>query len=67
MVVVVMMMMMFALAAGKARTSRALGSPVLRTEGRVTLIDGMLLTGEQRVVQVKLPAWGSCREISFAT
>ena len=33
---------MFALAAGKARTGRALGSPVLRTEGRVTLIDGIL-------------------------
>jgi divalent metal cation (Fe/Co/Zn/Cd) transporter len=33
---------MFALAAGKARTGRALGNPVLRTEGRVTLIDGIL-------------------------
>jgi divalent metal cation (Fe/Co/Zn/Cd) transporter len=33
---------MFALAAGKARTGRALGNPVLRTEGRVTLIDGTL-------------------------
>ena len=33
---------MFALAAGKARTGRALGDPVLRTEGRVTLIDGIL-------------------------
>jgi divalent metal cation (Fe/Co/Zn/Cd) transporter len=31
---------MFALAAGKARTGRALNNPVLRTEGRVTLIDG---------------------------
>jgi divalent metal cation (Fe/Co/Zn/Cd) transporter len=33
---------MFALAAGKARTGRALGNPVLRTEGRVTLIDAIL-------------------------
>jgi divalent metal cation (Fe/Co/Zn/Cd) transporter len=33
---------MFALAAGKDRTGRALGNPVLRTEGRVTLIDGIL-------------------------
>ena len=35
---------MFALAAGKARTGRALGNLVLRTEGRVTLIDGILAT-----------------------
>jgi divalent metal cation (Fe/Co/Zn/Cd) transporter len=33
---------MFALAYGKARTGTALGNPVLRTEGRVTLIDGIL-------------------------
>jgi divalent metal cation (Fe/Co/Zn/Cd) transporter len=33
---------MFALAAGKARTGTALGNPVLRTEGRVTMIDGIL-------------------------
>jgi hypothetical protein len=33
---------MFALAAGKARTGRALENPVLRTEGQVTLIDGIL-------------------------
>jgi divalent metal cation (Fe/Co/Zn/Cd) transporter len=33
---------MFALAAGKARTGRALDNPVLRTEGRVTFIDGVL-------------------------
>ena len=33
---------MFALAAGKARTGRALGNPVLETEGRVTVIDGIL-------------------------
>ena len=34
--------LMFALAAGKARTGAALGNPVLATEGRVTLIDGIL-------------------------
>ena len=33
---------MFTLAAGKARTGRELGNPVLRTEGRVTMIDGIL-------------------------
>jgi divalent metal cation (Fe/Co/Zn/Cd) transporter len=33
---------MFALATGKARTGAALGNPVLKTEGRVTLIDGLL-------------------------
>jgi hypothetical protein len=33
---------MFALAAGKARTGRALDNPVLTTEGRVTVIDGIL-------------------------
>jgi divalent metal cation (Fe/Co/Zn/Cd) transporter len=33
---------MFVLAAGKARTGRALGNDVLRTEGRVTTIDGIL-------------------------
>jgi divalent metal cation (Fe/Co/Zn/Cd) transporter len=33
---------MFALAAGKAGTGRALGNPVLRTEGRVTLVDAIL-------------------------
>ena len=31
---------MFALAAGKTRTGRELGNPVLATEGRVTFIDG---------------------------
>ena len=35
---------MFGLAAGKARTGLALGNPVLATEGRVTLIDGILAT-----------------------
>jgi len=33
---------MFALAAGKTRTGWALGNPVLATEGRVTLVDGIL-------------------------
>ena len=31
-----------ALAAGKARTGKTLGSPVLITEGRVTLVNGIL-------------------------
>jgi divalent metal cation (Fe/Co/Zn/Cd) transporter len=35
---------MFALAYGKTRTGAALGNPVLATEGRVTLIDGLLAT-----------------------
>lgn len=35
---------MFALAAGKTRTGRELDNPVLRTEGRVTTIDGILAT-----------------------
>jgi divalent metal cation (Fe/Co/Zn/Cd) transporter len=33
---------MFALVAGKARIGRALSNPVFRTEGRVTVIDGIL-------------------------
>jgi divalent metal cation (Fe/Co/Zn/Cd) transporter len=33
---------MFTLATGKARTGRALGNPVLVTEGRVTFVDGLL-------------------------
>jgi divalent metal cation (Fe/Co/Zn/Cd) transporter len=35
---------MFTLAVGKARTGRQLDNPVLRTEGRVTFIDGLLAT-----------------------
>lgn len=35
---------MFALASGKARTGAALGNPVLETEGRITMIDGILAT-----------------------
>lgn len=33
---------MFGLAAGKSRTGRQLGNPVLTTEGRVTFVDGLL-------------------------
>lgn len=33
---------MFALAAGKARTGAVLDNPVLRAEGRVTMVDGLL-------------------------
>ncbi len=35
---------MFALAAGKESTGRKLDNPVLRAEGRVTFVDGMLAT-----------------------
>jgi divalent metal cation (Fe/Co/Zn/Cd) transporter len=35
---------MFALAFGKARTGGALDNPVLRAEGRITMIDGILAT-----------------------
>jgi len=35
---------MFALASGKARTGAALDNPVLRAEGRITMIDGILAT-----------------------
>ena len=37
-------LVMFALAAGKSVTGTALRNPVLRSEGRVTLIDGLLAT-----------------------
>jgi divalent metal cation (Fe/Co/Zn/Cd) transporter len=37
-------LVMFALAAGKEATGRALDNPVLRTEGRVTLVDALLAT-----------------------
>jgi divalent metal cation (Fe/Co/Zn/Cd) transporter len=37
-------LVMFALALGKAKTGTALGNPVLRAEGRVTMIDGILAT-----------------------
>lgn len=35
---------MFGLAAGKAKVGAALNNPVLRAEGRVTMIDGVLAT-----------------------
>jgi divalent metal cation (Fe/Co/Zn/Cd) transporter len=35
-------LVMFSLGAGKFRTGRALGNPVLLTEGRVTFVDGLL-------------------------
>jgi divalent metal cation (Fe/Co/Zn/Cd) transporter len=35
---------MFLLAWGKAQTGKALDNPVLQTEGRVTLVDGILAT-----------------------
>ncbi len=37
-------LVMFVLATGKARTGSALDNPVLRTEGRVTFVDGVLAT-----------------------
>ena len=37
-------LVMFGLAAGKASTGAALGNPVLRAEGRITMIDGILAT-----------------------
>jgi divalent metal cation (Fe/Co/Zn/Cd) transporter len=46
---------MFLLAAGKARTGQALGNPVLRTEGRVTMIDGILATAV--LLGLVLNAW----------
>jgi divalent metal cation (Fe/Co/Zn/Cd) transporter len=37
-------LVMFALAVGKSRIGAALNNPVLRAEGRVTMIDGILAT-----------------------
>ena len=37
-------MLMFALAAGKAWVGSALGNPVIQTEAKVTLVDGLLAT-----------------------
>lgn len=37
-------LVMFALAFGKAKTGSALGNPVLQTEWRITMIDGILAT-----------------------
>jgi divalent metal cation (Fe/Co/Zn/Cd) transporter len=46
---------MFSLAAGKARTGRALDNGVLLTEGRVTLVDGILATAV--LIGLVLNAW----------
>jgi divalent metal cation (Fe/Co/Zn/Cd) transporter len=46
---------MFALAAGKANIGGALDNPVLRTEGRVTAVDGVLATAV--LVGLVLNAW----------
>jgi divalent metal cation (Fe/Co/Zn/Cd) transporter len=50
---------MFALARAKASTGRALGNPVLQTEGRVTLIDGLLASAVLvgLVLNATLGAW----------
>ena len=45
-----------ALAAGKARTGLALDNPVLRTEGRVTMIDGILARREGTCWCITAPA-----------
>ena len=37
-------LVMFSLAAGKSRVGHLLDNPVIRTEGRVTMIDGLLAT-----------------------
>jgi len=51
--------MMFVLAAGKAKTGRALDNPVLQTEGRVTFVDGVLATAVLvgLVLNAALDAW----------
>ncbi|QMU74694.1 cation transporter [Streptacidiphilus sp. PB12-B1b] len=49
-------LVMFTLAAGKARTGTALDNPVLKTEGRVTFIDGLLATAV--LLGLVLNAWG---------
>ena len=48
---------MFALAAGKACTGRALGNPVLRTEGPVTAIDGILAVAVLAVLLSAALGW----------
>jgi hypothetical protein len=47
---------MFTIAAGKTHTGVALDNPVLKTEGRVTLIDGLLAAA------VLLGGWAAPRE-----
>ncbi len=51
----VTLVVMLALAAGKARTGAALGNEVLRTEGRVTLVDAYLAGSV--LVGLVLNAW----------
>ena len=48
---------MFGLAAGKTKVGRAIGNQVLQTEGRVTLIDGILATSVLAGVLVER-LWG---------
>jgi hypothetical protein len=50
---------MFGLAAGKARTGAVLDNPVLKTEGHVTLIDGLLAVAVLLglVLNVAFGAW----------
>ena len=54
---------MFALAAGKARTGRALGNPVLVTEGRVMLVDGILAVAVLAALVIVVYALREAREI----
>ena len=48
-------LVMFLLAAGKARAGMALGNPVLQTEGKVTLVDGLLAIAV--LIGLMLNAW----------
>jgi len=48
---------MFTLAALKGRTGRALGNPVLQTEGRVTFVDGLLAVAVLIGIVLDI-AWG---------
>jgi divalent metal cation (Fe/Co/Zn/Cd) transporter len=48
-------LVMFVLAAGKARVGTALGNPVLQTEGKVTLVDGLLAIAV--LIGLMLNAW----------
>jgi divalent metal cation (Fe/Co/Zn/Cd) transporter len=51
--VVVWELVMFAPAAGKTRMGQPLDNPVLRTEGRVTMIDGILAVAVLAALVVK--------------
>jgi hypothetical protein len=46
---------MFGLAGAKARVSRALDNPVLRTESRITMVDALLATAV--LIGLTLNAW----------